>query len=461
MIGATLEQRPEPVTIIVASEKEIWIELRLKAASLFGNFGRTAGIVYDGVSTILRLFVSYILKYLVMVLTLALLVSFAHRAICGFPLVRYFHSQCTSVWAPVPVFTDPKQEPVLSRLEEPMRRESEVLNQLQASEYFELLPLALAESSQSMRKLGIMFNYSSLEPESREATAKLIRVYSEKAAETGDNLSGLKSAIPHTVSQVLWEREFLMKRFEKSHSRADDDSALTSFLEMPGLLWSFVATPLLGRRVLTPYQARQVEEEQVRIRQLRRFLPWLDILLGKLAQKIATAQENFKDLDSRLEDIEDRLALDMQKVSRSRDLLSRAENHPLHRLESFLGLRQKEAANLRSRHNQVALLQMTNGTVTITLRELNVMVLVVKNLQNDMRTITDTLWDYQRQVDVGEISSEDRLLEAVKAGMETLAQGRVNYLEREKKRHEERSKEFRESMAARLRELRDVVDEDE
>lgn len=68
-----------------------------KAAALSRNVGRTARTVYDGASFALSLFVTYFLKYLVMVLILMLLISVTHHAICEIPLVKYYNPSCTAV----------------------------------------------------------------------------------------------------------------------------------------------------------------------------------------------------------------------------------------------------------------------------------------------------------------------------------------------------------------------------
>ena len=117
-------------TQVPKDDKTKWMKCHQTAASLWKNVCRTARIVYDGASFALGLFVTYFLKYLVILVILMLLVTITHRGICEIPLVRHYHAPCTTVWVPTSLSTDAKQDHALSQLAEPMQRHTEFLNQL-------------------------------------------------------------------------------------------------------------------------------------------------------------------------------------------------------------------------------------------------------------------------------------------------------------------------------------------
>ncbi len=440
---------PNAFTMIVASIKAMWMVCRHKAASHWSKMRTIAGIVYDSVSLVVGFFVNYLLRYMVMLLTLALLVSIAHRAICEIPLVRHFHSQCTSVWAPKPVYKDPQQDVLLQRLEEPLQSSTELLNQLQLNQYFDDLPLALFNSAVWMTRMRIDVEYTSLEIPSKKHIAGKLREYAAVADETGENVSKLWASIPLIVSSVLYEREDLLSHLKESHSRAEENSTLTSVLDTPGLLWSFMSTWLLDRPVLTPYQTRQVEEENARIHLLKRFFPVLDDLLGRITESIDVTRRNFDQLHSIVQDVSTTLQINISQVNKSLELIARAQPEPFHRLRSLFRRNEKERTDLGVREAQLELLIITASALTDTVRELIVMTHVVRMLQKDMESMKETLWVYERHVKQGR-TSEKGLLLALKVGMEELALGRASYKERAKQRniewHERHSRGIAESL---------------
>lgn len=444
---------------VMTLTKKKWIECCRTAASLWAGVCRTVRIVYDGASSALRLFIAYFLKYLTMFLILVVLMSSAHRTVCEIRSVRYYHPSCTAVWAPRPLSTDSQQDYALSQFAEPMQRNTEFLNQLQGNEYFQTLPMALFESSQWMRSMRIVLHVTSLEVPSREQAMEALGGYVQKSAEAGENLSELWAKLSSTVHMILLERQDLVRKLEKIQSKPDDNNALASALDVPGFLWSFVATSLLGRSVLTPYQTRQVKDEQARVGLLRRtFFPRINGLLARLATKIQSAQKDFKELNSSIYEVQSLLLLDITEVSVSRDLLSLAESHPYQRFRALLGGRQRERMDLRTREAQLELLSATNATVTVTIRELTTMADVVRKLQNDMESMKDILNLYETSVNVGRVSV-DGLLRAVKVGVDALARGRVEYQEIEESRNEKQRKELNEGIAQETMELRNLMDQ--
>lgn len=444
---------------MMASNKAKWIGCRQKATSLWRKIRRSAKIVCVDAISVLNFLIIYPVKYLLIFLVLILLVSTTHRTMCELSLMKYYHPPCTTVWTSTALSTDPQQEHALSQLTESMKRHSEFFNQLRNNEYFQMLPRALFQSSHWMQHMRIVLQVTSLDIPSREQTVNALGEYVESSEEMGDNLSELWADIVMTVDLVLWERQGLVNDMSKIQSKPGDGmSALSSILEIPGLLWSFVATPLLGRSILTPYQTRQVNEEQARVALLTAFFPRLNGWLAKLAKDIESAQEDFKTLNRTVYKIQSFLLLDISKVSFSRDLLSHAESHPLQRFEALVGLRLSQRFDLRTRDAQLELLSSTNATVTITIRELVFISDVVSKLRNDLKSMTDILNSYEMGLADGRLSV-DGLLRAVKVGVDALARGRVEFLEREKRRNVARRKEFREFMAQGRMEVRNVMDQ--
>ncbi len=452
--------QPTPLafTMIAASIKANCMECHQKVTSLWREISRTADIVYDSVSSVFRFFVNHFLRYLVMLLTLVLLISIAHRAICEIPLVRYFHPQCTSVWAPKPVLKDPRQDHILRELEEPLRRNTESLNQLQLNEYLEDLPVALFHSSIWMTRLSYKFEHTPLEIPSKEDITEMLREYATKADKMGETVSQLWAEIPLIVQSILFERRTLVEKLQKSHSRAEENSTLTSFLDIPGLIVSLAGKSLLGRPFLTPYQTRKVEEEKVRIRLLRRFFPILGSLLGRLQDGIDVALKDFRELRSIVLAVLSQLQSNISEVSECRDLITEAQAHPLHRLRSLFRRNEKEGKDLRAREAQLELLTTTSGALTVTVRELVEMTHVVRILQNDMTSMRSMLWLYASEVEEGKISEGD-LLETVKVGVEELTRGRVRYKERDEQKDKERRENRKTEIAELLMEYRDLMAE--
>lgn len=440
MIDKSLQPNPGVVANAILSTKTKW--------------AWTGKIIYDGASSALSLFVSYFLKYLVMFFMLVLLISITHRAICEISLVRYYHLPCSAVWAPTSLSTDPQQEHALSQLADPMQRHTEYLNQLQGNEYFSTLPLALFKSSQWMRSMKNVLQVSLPETPSKQKTVEALRQYVIESKETGEKVSKLRANIPSTVGLLLGERQILVETLEQINSKANENSALTSFFDIPSLLWSSVATPLLDRRVLTPYQARQLEGEQARVDELKFFFPRFCSFLDKLAKNIQSVQDAFETLNSSVNDIQSCLLLDISQVSTSRDLLSLAESHPYERFRAILGIRTQLRLDLNKQESQLELLFATNATVTITIRELIVMADVVRKLQDDMSIMMDTLDLYEASLNMGKISI-DGLLGAMKIGIEALARGRVAYWERRKQWEDKESRESDEENAKIMRKSKD------
>ena len=456
-INNTLLPTPEKFKSMMASVKAKWIGCCQKAAPIWANVCRTARIVYDRASFILGLFVAYFLKYLIMFLILVLLMSTTHRTICEIPSVRYHHPSCTAVWAPTSLPTDPQQDYALSQLAGPMQHNTEFLNQMQGNEYLQALPMALFESSQWMRSMQIVLHVTSPEGPSKEGTVDALGEYAEKSEKTGEDLSELWTQLSSTVHLILLKRMGLVRDLEKIQNKSDGNSALASALDVPGILWSFVATSLLGRPVLTPYQARQMKEEQARIELLREFFPYLQDLLDSLEGTIRSAQKDFRELNSSVYKIQGFLFLDITKVSLSRDLLSLAESHPYQRFRALFGGRQKQRLDLRTREAQLELLSATNATVTVTLRELITMADVVRKLQNDLKSMKNSLRVYESSVNMGRVSV-DGLLQAVKTGVDALARGRLDYRERERKRNVKQRKDSAERVAQAQMELQNLAD---
>lgn len=436
MIDESLQPTPGAVKNDALPTETKWKRCHQKAASLWRSICRTPRIMYDGANSALSLFVTYFLRYLIMFLILILLFSITHRTICEIPLVKYYHNPCTAVWAPTPLSTDPQQDYALSQLAEPMQRHTEFLNQLQGNEYFEFLPMAVSESSRWMQHMQIVLQFTKLEIPSREETVKAIEEYVDKSEETSEKLSDLWVGLEYTVNRVLWERQDMVKDLKKIPSQPDDVSALSSVLDLPGLLWSFVATSLLGRSVLTPYQARQLEGEQARVDLLTASLPRINKWLAKLANEIGSVHKDFKALNKSIYEIQSLLVLDISKVSLSRDLLSSAESQPFKRFQALLGLRESQRFDILTHEAQLELLTSSNATVAVTIRELVVMTDVVRKLQNDLKIMTKTLETYKMSLADGRLSV-DGLLRAVKVGVEALARGRTHYLERNKKQRQQ------------------------
>ena len=424
-----------------------------KATSLWKNICKTAKTIYDGVSVGLGLFVTYFLKYLVVFLVLVLLISITHRATCEIPLVRYYHPPCTTVWTPTPLSTDAQQDYALSQIANPLQRHSETLNQLQENEYFHKIPITLIESSRWMRQMKTVLQHTSVEIPSRENTVKSLEVYETNAKKIGWKLSKVWAKIPSTVNRVLHERTSLLRKIENVHT---DNSTLTSVVDIPGLLWSFVA-PLLGRPILTPHQARQVDEEHARISLLKMYFPRLRTLLDGLANDIASALKDFDVLVFSLDNIQAYLFNGICEISISRDLLSQAESHPYYRFRSFLGFQSTQSFDLRFREAQLQLLSTTNATVIVTVRELAVMERVIRKLSDDMDNMMDILDLYESSLNDGKISI-DGILQAVKIGIDTLVRGRDAYIDKERQRHEKESRESDERWAQATTGLMNLAD---
>lgn len=462
-LSTTIDQTLRPTSApgmiknIMTSIKTNWIGCRQKVTSLWKKIRKIVKIVCVDVISALSFLVTYFVKYLVIFLVLILLVSTTHRTMCEMSLMRYYHPFCTTVWASTPLSTDSQQNYALGQLTESMERHTEFLNQLQGNEYFRLLPKALSESSHWMQRMQIMFQVTSLEIPSREETVHALKEYVEQSEKMGENLSELWVDLVSTVDLVLLERQALVRNMLKIQNKSDDGmNTLSSVFEIPSLLWSFVATPLLGRSVLTPYQTRQVNEEQARVALLTAFFPRLNDMLVKLAEDIESAQEDFKILNRSVYKIQSFLLLDISQVSSSRDLLSHAESHPLQRFQAIFGLRQSQRFDIRTRDAQLELLSSTNATVTITIRELALISDIVCKLRNDVKIMTNTLSSYEMGLADGRLSV-DGLLRAVKLGIDALARGRAEFLEREKRRDAARRKELRDFINQGQKELRIVM----
>lgn len=405
---------------------------------------------------------TYFLKYLVLFLILVLLISITHRATCEIPLVRYYHPSCTTVWTPTPLSTDAQQDYALSQIANPLQRHSETLNQLQENEYFHKIPFALIESSRWMRHLKIVLQITSVEIPSTEKTVKELEIYEINSKEMGRKLSKVWAKIPSTVRLVLYERTSLLKKIESIHNDITDNSTLTSVLDIPGLLWSFVA-PLLGRSVLTPYQTRQVNEEHARISLLKIYFPRLRTLLDDLANEMTSALNDFDILIFSLDNIQAYLfdgicENGICEISNSRDLLPQAESHPYYRFRSFLGLQTTQNFDLRFREAQLQLLSTTNATVIVTVRELAVMEKVLRKLSDDMDTMMNILNCYESSLlNDGKISI-DGIRQAVKIGIDTLVKGGENYVERERQREKKESRESDERSAKATMGFMNLVD---
>lgn len=458
MIDESLQPSSRVAKHVTSSTKTKRMKGHQKATSLWRNVCRTARVIYDGLSFGLGLFVTYFLKYLVVFLILVLLISVTHRATCEVPLVRYYHPSCTAVWAPTPLSSDTQQDHALSQLADPLQRHSETLNQLQGNEYFYKLPDALFQSSRWLRQMGVVLQVTSVEIPSREQTVKELGKYVGKSKEMGYKLSKIWAKIPTTVHLVLLERKDVVKDLERIHSEATDNRTLTSVLDVPGLLWSFVATSLLSRPILTPHQARQVGEEQARISLLRILFPRLRDLLDGLANDISSAVKDFEELTSSVHKIQGFLFGDICNVSSStsRDLLPQAEPHPYYQFHAFFGREPTQSFDLRTREAQLQLLSTTNATMTITIRELATMENVIRGLSNDMDNMMGLLNLYETSLSDGKISV-DGLLRAVKVGIDTLARGRETHQEKQRQLREKESRESDEKWARATEGLRDLV----
>lgn len=232
-----------------------------------------------------------------------------------------------------------------------------------------------------------------------------------------------------------------MRRLKMTYTKVDDSGPIIPLFDVPGHIWSLIATPLLRRRVLTPHQARQVEAEKARIRLLRRFFPMYERTLAQLAKELTSAAKDLRTLNSPVLKIKSALLTDSSVVSLSRDLITQADAHPHGRFMAILGLREQERADLRTREGQLELLTATSDTMTVTLRELKSMAKMILKMRYDVKNIMKTLRKYEAKVKGGEVK-EYALLEELGEGLDQLMRERVDYSAREQKRHEKRRSEM-------------------
>lgn len=387
------------------------------SSRFFHTFGQVGRPIWDGVSVILRMLITHLLKPLAMLGTLLLIIAMVHRGICSVPLAAYaipFCNAFTLSSSSERVFTGTFEDSEIYKKINPMIQNTKEMNQMRFTGKLKDLGLALLHTGWDMQRLNHIFRLSPSSIPSHTVVIEASQKYVDQSEYLGGEITRISTRIELLFTLTSAKLREIGEKMNRSRDRSQE-STWRLWLETPSIVFT---VSLFSDYSTLLRDARQAREEQKRIDMMKDFCDFLNNWFGLLGKNIVEVQRGFNQIKDVQFFISESIGWDENEVSQSQSLLIGEENQPLNRIKRFLvGPDGKQ--RLRDHANQRKLLDISKSTIHAMSHQLRQMVDVIEESKANVLSGNDALEAYERDVKDGKMQ-ENELFISIEASLKNL-----------------------------------------